>query len=72
MSRQRTEPRIYHNQKLMDETNDIFIRVKTHLFDLGNDDFKRLNPKPSVNELDEIMHRIFIELQKESEPMIKR
>lgn len=56
----------------MDETNDIFIRIKTHLFDLGNDDFKRRNPKPSVEELDKIMHRIFIELQKASEPMIKR
>lgn len=72
MSRQRHEPMIYHNQALMDETNDMFIRLKTHLFNLGDEKLKMRYPKPTNEELDQLMNRLFLELRKDNEPMIKR
>lgn len=72
MSRQRIEPKIYHNQALMDDTNDIFIRIKTHLFNLGDEKLKSRHPKPSNEELDQLMNRLFLELRKDSKPIIKR
>lgn len=72
MSRQRIEPTIYHNQELMDNTNDMFIRIKTHLFNLGDERLKSRYPKPSNEELDQLINRLFLELRKDNEPMIKR
>lgn len=61
----------------MDELNEVFIRIKCHLFELDNlktSDYplRQRYPKPSVQELDDIMIRVLFELQKDSEPMIKR
>lgn len=76
MNRRLCEPKIYKNQQLMNDLNEMFIRIKCHLFELDNlktSDYplKQKFPKPSVKELDEIMSRVNIELQKDNEPMIK-
>ncbi len=77
MKRRLIEPKIYHNQQLINELNEMFIRIKCYLFELDNlktseHPLREVCPKPSVQELDEIMTRIILELQKDNEPMIKR
>lgn len=71
MSKAKQELLIYHNQVLMNQTNDLFIRIKTHLFDLGDEKFKERHPIPTREELDLIMNRIIQELRKDCEPMRK-
>jgi hypothetical protein len=68
--------KIYHNQQLINEVNEMFTRIKCHLFELN--DLKTSDhpigkryPKPSVKELDDVMSRVIFELQKDSDPMIK-
>jgi hypothetical protein len=77
MSRRLPEPKIYHNEQLIRDINDLFIRIKCHLFEL--DDLKtsefplrHRHRKPTVQELDSVMNLVIIELQKDNEPMIKR
>lgn len=77
MSRQRFEPKIYHNQVLMDDFNKMMIRIKAHLFhfnDMKTSDIISPNdfPKPTVQELDEITNKIFGVLKADNGPMIKR
>lgn len=77
MSKRRFEPKIYHNQVLMDDFNILMKRIKAHLFDFNDlktsdkispNDF----PKPTVQELDEIINKIFGVLKQDNKPMIKR
>jgi hypothetical protein len=77
MKRRLIEPKIYHNENLINDLNEMFIRIKTHLFelnDLKTSDIplKERYPKPSVKELDDIMSQVIFELQKDNEPMIKK
>lgn len=70
MSRQRTEPKIYRNEKLMQDTNEMFIRIKIHL--LGDESLKGKYPKPNESELNQLMDKLFFVLRKDNEPIIKR
>lgn len=77
MSKKRTEPKIFHNKELMNEFNDIMIRIKLHLFEFNDlkssDKISPLEvPKPTVKELDELMSKIFDVLKKDSEPYVKK
>jgi hypothetical protein len=72
MSRIRHEPRIYYQEELMRDFNDMQIKIKIHLFNLGNDDYKRRHPRPTVEEMDIIFNRIMSVLKSDSEPGIKR
>jgi len=65
----RHELKIYHNQQLMDDTNWMFVWIKKYIH--CKDKFPNTPPPPS-DKLDELMSRIFTELRKDSEPMIKR
>lgn len=69
MSRHRQEPRIYNNETLMHDFNILQIRIKVHLFNIGDDNLKRYNPKPSVEELDQMMNRVMQVLREDSKPM---
>jgi hypothetical protein len=71
------EPKIYKHQQLIDEYNEMMIRIKVHLFELNNlktsDKISPLNfPKPTVQELDELMNKIITVLSKDNKPMILR
>ena len=65
------ELRIYNNEKLMNDYNDMQIRIKAHLFEIGSPEFKLRNPKPTVEELDSLMKRVFDVLKQDSQPMRK-
>ena len=61
------EPRLFKHQKLMNEYNEMMIRIKLHLFIVpGN-----VTPIPTNKELDDITDKIMKVLQEDSEPMIK-
>lgn len=72
MKRNVSEPRVYKHENLMTDINNLQIRIKTHLFDLGDDEFKEKHPIPTVQELDELMGRIMVALREDSTPAIKR
>ncbi len=65
------EPRIYKHEKLMNDFNNLQIRIKAHILDIGDDEFKKRHPKPTNEELNEISNRIMSVLQEDSEPMRK-
>lgn len=69
MSRQPNELKTYHNQQLMDDTSEMFIRIKVQLF--GTNALKSTHKKPNNNELNMLMNRIFEELKKDNQPMRK-
>lgn len=71
MTRIYQEPKIYKNDALMHDFNELLIRIKTHLYDLGDDAFKNSHPKPTVEEIDRMTTRIMTVLQQDSEPMKK-
>jgi tyrosine-protein phosphatase YwqE len=66
MSHKTPEPRIFKHQKLMNELNDMMIRIKRHLFFIPGDTIK-----PTNKELDELTNKIINVLRKNNEPMIK-
>ena len=59
------ELRIFKHQKLMNEFNDMMIRIKRHLYDMPTD------AVPTNEELDKITNKIMKVLQEDNEPMIK-
>ena len=65
MSHRMPEPRIFKHQKLMNEFNDMMIRIKRHLYDMPTDEV------PTREELDSLTNRIISALKENSEPMIK-
>jgi hypothetical protein len=71
MSRRIEEPRIYKHERLMHDFNEMQIRIKTHLFNLGDNEMKRRHPKPTNDELNEISNRIMSALRESSTPMRK-
>lgn len=66
------EPRVYTHVELMNEFNNMSICVKTHLFDLGDQEFKTRHPKPTVEEWDRVFNKIWLTLRQYSQPVIKR
>ena len=64
MKKKTDEQKIYHNQKLMDDTNKMFVRIKTHLFNLGDETFKTIHTKPNNDELDQLMNSLLLKLKK--------
>jgi len=66
MSHKMPEPRIFKHQKLMNEFNDMMIRIKRHLFLIPGETIK-----PTNEELDDITNKIINVLQKDSKPCIK-
>lgn len=63
------EPRIYKHEALMHDFNELQIRIKIYLFDIGDEEFKRRHPKPTVQELDQMMNKVMAVLQEDSKPM---
>jgi hypothetical protein len=65
------EPRKFKHQKLMNEFNEMMIRIKLHLFCVGDTADFINNPEPTVEELDDLTNKIMAVLREDSEPMIK-
>jgi ribonuclease HI len=55
----------YENQQLIDEFNNMMIRIKRHLFDIPGD-----TVMPENEELDNLTIKIINVLKKDSKPMI--
>lgn len=71
MSRHIPKFKIYHHQELMTRINELHVRIKIHLFDIGSPEFKNQHPKPSAQEMDEILSRTITALQEFSTPVKK-
>ena len=71
MRKKKLEPRVFKHQALIDEYNDMMIRVKTHLFDLSGIDREKIT-KPTVEELDYLMFKMMIVLKEDNKPMVVR
>lgn len=71
MSHLMPEPRIFKHQKLMNEFNQMMIRIKQHLFFNGDTADFISKPEPTVKELDSITNKIMAVLREDSKPMIK-
>lgn len=69
MSRIMEPPKNYKHQKLMDDFNDLMIKIKIYLF--GNEKMKKVRNKPTSEEIDKIFWQIMEILQKDNEPFIK-
>ncbi len=69
MSRSPLPLKNYKNEQLMDEFNDLCIRVKVWLFDVEK--LKKHYPKPNNQEIDVIFHRITKILKQDCELMKK-
>jgi hypothetical protein len=67
MRHERFTPMEYRNERLMDDFNEMMIRIKKHLFDIPIQ-----KPKPTIQELDEIFRQIMAELKKDATPLIRR
>lgn len=66
MSRIIPEPKIYKHQQLMHDFNELQVRIKTYLFDIGDSEFKSKHPKPTPKELDEMMEKVMEVLKQDS------
>lgn len=65
----RTKPhelREYEHQDLMNDLNDMMIRIKRHLFGIEGD-----TVKPENQELDDLTNRLMAVLKEDSRPLIK-
>lgn len=71
MSKQKHELVIYTHQQLMTDYNELQVRIKTHLFDLGDEKFKEKHLKPTNAEVDDMMRRVMEILKKENTPAVK-
>lgn len=69
MSRIMEEPKFYKHEQLMRDLNELFIRIKFHLFDLGDEEAKRRHPKPTNEEINEIHNKVHDILSEDSKPM---
>lgn len=71
MTHQRIELRKFKHQKLMNEFNEMMIRIKLHLFCDGDTADFINHPEPTVKELDDLTNKIMTILREDSKPMIK-
>ena len=78
MSRIQEEQKIHKHRKLMNDYNDLQIRIKAHILDwneLNGDEYDKFmakHPKPTCEELNEMSNRIMAALQEDSEYMRKK
>jgi hypothetical protein len=70
MSHKLPEPRRFKNQQLMNEFNQMMIRIKLHLYSESTVE-KLTHSMPSLTELCEMEYQIMKVLREDSEPMIK-
>ena len=56
----------YKNQQIMDELNDFMVCCKVYLFHLPIN-----KHKPTVEEMDSLMHRLMEVLKRDKDSMIK-
>ena len=70
MPKQPQQLKTYKHQKLMNEFNNMMIRIKTHLFSESTIE-QMAHSKPTVEELDGITNEIMTILREDNEPMIK-
>ena len=61
------ELRTYKNQKLMNDLNEMMIRIKSHLYGIPGDTIK-----PENEELDQLTNRLMEVLKKDSKRIILR
>ena len=66
MTHQVQELKKYKNQKLMNDFNDMMIRIKRHLFGIPGDTIK-----PENEELDNLTNKIMKILKQDNELWIK-
>ena len=71
MRKQPQEPVIYKHQALMNEFNDMMIRIKVHLFQKFNKLYDGKYAMPTNKELDDITNKIMTVLQQDKESQIK-
>ncbi len=71
MSRLHEEPKIYKHQQLMDDFNDLQIRIKAHLLDIVDSELKQRHSKPTNDELNVMSNKIMSALKENNEPMRK-
>lgn len=64
---QHQELRTYKHQNLMNELNEMMIRIKRHLFFVT----PGATIKPTYKELDEITNKVLNALKEDSKPSIK-
>lgn len=69
MSKPKIPLRIFKHQEVIDEYNDMMIRIKAHLFDIKIDE--GTFSKPTAEELDYLMFKIMIILKEDNKPMFK-
>lgn len=65
--RKQEPPKIYRHEALMSEFNELQVRIKIYLFDLGDEQFKSKHPRPTVHELDVMMNRVMEILKQDNE-----
>jgi hypothetical protein len=65
----------YANQQLMDEWNEFNIALKIWLYpgEFGDKlpNLQRRYPKPTMDDLDRMLHQVYAALSKDSKPMVK-
>lgn len=71
MCRKRNEPKIYKHEVLVKDLNELIIRVKTHLYGLGDAEFREMHPAPHIEELDLVVTRVINALLAENSPAVK-
>jgi len=72
MSRERIELKKYKHQELMNELNEMSIKLKIWLYHSDNEQLTNSRPKPTVQELDDLfLNKIMDVLRKDSEPLVK-
>ena len=69
--KQPQDPVIYKHQELMNEFNQMMIRIKLHLFYEVDASECIYDPKLTVEELDELTNKIMIILKQDKESHIK-
>jgi hypothetical protein len=69
--KQPQEPVIYKNQELMNEFNEMMIRIKVHLFQNFNKLYGDKHSMPTNEELDNITNKIMTALKEDNKPHIK-
>jgi ribonuclease HI len=66
MGKQPQELKNFKHRELMNEFNDLMIRIKRHLFNIPGNSIK-----PTNEELDDVTNKIINILQQDNKPFIK-
>jgi hypothetical protein len=75
MRHERFIPMEYANEQLMSEWNEFNIALKIWLYPDGIGDklpdLQRRYPKPTMEDLNHMLHKVYTALSKDSKPLIK-